>query len=230
MGRFIAVGVLVGILGLTGCTKVHYEGQPLTSLRGSPRIEQKAVVLYKPLSERESLKYFDRDWLAKGIQPIQIAIENVSLDPLQFHKEGLSLSILSDEMVKTLAHRYSKLKATTIGTPSAALLALGIVGVLAAPATFGLALALPIGVGTAGVHTASSILKAEAKLDQDYNAKFLRDAVIAPRGMLEGVIFVPRQDFHEPFTVKVTDTKTGKTLVVESKRYKTTSKKRMPTP
>ena len=221
MNRWLTFGCFLGMLSLNSCTRVHYEGQPLRSLSMKHKIEQKVIVLYKPLTTQESRKYLDRDWIAKGYQPVQIAIENISSDPMQFTKEGLSLPVASEEMIKTLAHRNSKIKATSIGAPSATMLTLGLIGLLAAPAAFGLILLVPIGLGSAGMHTASTLLKADTKLDQDYDIKFLHDGVIAPRSILEGVVFIPKKEFQDKFMLKVVDTKNNKIILVEAKKCKT---------
>lgn len=221
MNRWIAFSCILAALNLNSCTRVHYEGQPLSSLSMKHKIEQKVIVLYKPLTNQESRKYLDRDWISKGYQPVQIAIENISSDPMQFTKEGLSLPVASKEMIKALAHRNNKLKATTIGAPSATMLSLGLIGLLAAPAAFGLILLVPIGLGSAGMHTASSLLKADAKLDHDYDTKCLHDGVIPPRSVLEGVVFIPKKEYHDKFMLKVVDTKNNKLIVVEARKCKT---------
>jgi len=204
---------------------VDYEAKPLESIKTRPKVEEKVGVLYRVLTKKESIQYLGRNWLSKGYVPIQIAVENYSPNPVRFSQKGFSFPTEDYETIKAKAHQYTKSKAISISAPSFTCLTVGLIGLVLAPATFGVSgILVPIGIGGAGLHTASKMMQADAHLDKDYYGKFLHSGELVGHGVTEGIIFVPRQALltrgHEKLTLKVLDTKTEKVCVVEARRFK----------
>lgn len=214
------ISVVICIIASTSCNRIQYESQPLESIKTKPKVE-KVSVLYKPLSKKESVKYLGRNWQGKGYQPIQVAIENFSPNTILFAQKGISLPTVDYETIKLKIHEYAKAKAIGIGASSATCISVGLIGLILAPATFGITgVLLPIGIGGAGLHTASKIIKSDNSIEEDYQKKFLHDRQIAGNSIVEGIIFVPKQGFQEKFTIKMMDTKTEKAFFIEAKRFK----------
>ena len=215
------VPIIMGFMLLAGCNRVQYEGQPLESIKTKPKVQEKVGVLYKPLSKKESITYLGRNWQSRGYQPVQVAIENFSPNTILFAQAGISLPTVDYETIKLKAHQYTKTKAIGIGASSATCVTVGLIGLILAPATFGISgILLPIGIGGAGLHTASRMMQSDAFLDEDYQKKFLHNRQISGGTIVEGIIFVPKKGFHEKFTIKMMDTKTEKAFLVEAKRFK----------
>lgn len=212
--------IVSSIMVSTGCSRAQYEGKPLESIKTKPKVE-KVSVLYKPLSKQESVKYLGRNWQSKGYQPVQIAIENFSSNPILFSQRGISLPTTDYETIKFKLHQYAKAKVIGIGASSATCVSIGLIGLMLAPATFGITgVLLPIGLGGAGLHATSKMLQSEVSLDQDYQNKFLHDKQIAGNSVLEGIVFVPKKGFKDKFVIKMIDIKTEKAFFVEAKRIK----------
>jgi hypothetical protein len=212
---------VLGILALTSCNRVHYETQALESIKTRPKVEEKVKVLYKPLSKKESIKYLGRVWQNYGYQPVQIAVENFSTNTINFSRRGIALPTADYETIKTKAHQYTRATAIGVGASSATCVTIGLVGLLLAPATFGISgILVPIGLGGAGLHTASKMMQSDVSLDKDYEAKFLHDKAIEANGVIEGIVFIPLERFQESFVVKIVDPKAEKPLLVHAKRFR----------
>lgn len=210
---------------LTSCSHVDYESKPLETIKTRPKVEEKVGVLYKVLTKKESIAFLGRNWPSKGYQPVQIAIENYSPHPVKFSQKGFSFPTVDYETIKAKAHQYTKSKAIGLSAPSFTCLTVGLLGLVLAPATFGVSgILVPIGIGGAGLHTASKMMQADANLDKDYYKKFLHSGEIAGHSVSEGIIFIPKQALqvrgNEKLTLKVLDTKTEKMIVVEARRFK----------
>lgn len=217
MNKKSFVFIIVASLALTGCATSQYQSEPLHSLKVQPKKDQKAIVYYKPLTSKESVLYLGRNWQKKGYLPVQIAIENLSDDTIRFYNRGLSLPALDFETIKQKAHAYTTLKVMSIGAPSVTCLAVGIVGLVLAPATLGATAALiPIGLGGAGLKAASTVVQAKEDLDHDYQKKLLFDRSIPSHAYIEGIILVPKKQFKEHFTVKLFDPKENRVIAVEA--------------
>jgi hypothetical protein len=225
MNVFKWITTVTLIVCCSGCTRVEYESQPLESIKTKPKVDEKVGVLYKPLTKKESMHYLGRNWQSRGYQPIQIAIENYSPHPVQYSQKGLSLPVADYETITAQAHQYTKAKAIGISAPSFTCLTVGILGLLLAPATFGLTgILVPISVGGVGLHTASKMMQADQSLDQDYQKKFLHHGELAGNSVVEGIVFVPLQAFKErsqqKLTLKVLDTKTEKVVIVQARCFR----------
>ncbi|PCI95548.1 hypothetical protein COB11_01865 [Candidatus Aerophobetes bacterium] len=218
-------GIIAGLVCLSifssGCGRMDYEAQPLETIKAKPKSEEKVSVLYKPLTKKESMGYLDRNWQKKGVQPVQVAIENHTAHSMRFTQGGISLPTYDLDTIKQHAHVNTHVKALGIGAPSLTMVTLGIIGLAFAPATFGLTgILLPIGVGSLGLKTASNMIKSDKKLDEDYELKYLHDGVIPPHCIVEGIIFVPKKQFQGKFTMKFTDSSNEESIIVDPKRLR----------
>ncbi len=213
---------MAATLFLVGCSS-HYESAPLESIKTKPKVPQKVFVLYKTLTKDESKAYLGRNWSKKGYLPIQVVIENHGEDPVRFYRKGISMPTEDLETIKNKAHASTKFKTVLVGAPSVACVSLGIIGLALAPATFGISgILAPMAIGGTGIQKASTWVKEDMHLDQDYDEKFLKDTEIQPGDVAEGIIFVPKDQFIEKFKVKILDAKNKKLLIIQSKRYKKT--------
>lgn len=218
-------GKLLALLGLfffMGCSS-HYQSQPLETIKTKPKVPQKVFVLYKPLTKTESQAYLGRNWLKKGYLPVQVVIENHGEDPIRFYRKGIGLPTEDLTLIKNIAHSSTKFKTVLVGAPSVACISLGMIGLALAPATFGISgILVPMAIGGTGIQQASSWVKEDMLLDQDYEEKFLKDTEIQPGAVAEGIIFVPKDQFIERFKVKILDAKNQKVLIIQSRRSKKT--------
>lgn len=212
---------VVSMLLFTGCTTSRYETRPLQTIRSRPHTEEKVAVFYKPLSKKESLEYLGRNWIGKGFQPVQIVVENYSPDPIRFFRKGICLPTVNLEDIKQRAHSATEAKVLAVAAPSLTCVGASMFGLILAPATFGVSgVLVPLAVGGFGIHTASKWARSDLALDQDYEHKFLHDKEIPGNGVLEGIIFVPKDAFIEKFRVKIVDPKQEKALLVQAKRFR----------
>lgn len=213
--RWIA---LCATLFLVGCAS-NYQSQPLETIKTKPKVQQKIFVLYKPLTKAESKAYLGRNWIKKGYQPVQVVIENHGEEPIRFYLKGICLPTENLETIKNKAHANTKFKTVLVGAPSVACVSLSMVGLVLAPATFGISgILVPMAIGGTGIQKASSWVRQDLLLDQDYEEKFLKDAQIQPGACNEGIIFVPKDQFIERFKVKMLDEKNQRLIVIQSKR------------
>jgi hypothetical protein len=219
--RFSFFSFILSAAFFSGCSNAYYESKPLESIKTKPKVEEKVAVFYRPLSKKESKAYLGRVWQRNGYQPVQVVIENYSDSSIRFVRKGISMPTEDLQIIKEKAHSSTKLKVLVVGAPSIASISMGLIGLALSPATFGVSgILLPIAVGGTGVHTASTWIKADLKLDKDYEEKFLTDKEIDGGAIHEGIIFVPKEDFSDKFRVKIFDTKHERLIVVQAKKFK----------
>jgi hypothetical protein len=171
-----------------GCAS--YKPTPLPNLQPdfapySESIED-VTLACKALSEEECKKYFDRDIIDKGFQPVQMTIVNDTDDAILFHPDGVSLPVCPPEEVAKKCHTSTAGRATAYG-----------VGAL-----FLWPLAVPAIVDGVKSHEANK------ELDRDFGEKNIEQMVINPHTTHNGVIFVSNDDYQESFTVKLVNKET----------------------
>jgi hypothetical protein len=171
-----------------GCAS--YKPTPLPNLQPefatySESIEN-VTLACKALSKKECKKYFDRDIIGKGYQPLLMTIINDTNRQILFSPEGVSLPVCSPQEVARKCHTSTAGRATAYG-----------VGAL-----FLWPLAIPAIVD--GVKSS----KANTKLDRDFSKKNLEQIVINPYATHDGVIFFSNNEYQESFTVKLVDKET----------------------
>ena len=190
LSAVLAVGSL---LLLAGCAK--YKAMPLPQL--SVYSDKKGVSLaHRAFNVTESKMYLGRDIQKKGFQPLQLSITNNTDHSYQVTPSSLSMPIANADYVAQKSHTNTTGRAVGYGT--AAVLSCGL---FAIPA-------IVDGMGSS---------KANKQLDMDYCAKMLRlDTVIHPHSTLSGVIFVARGAYTNDFTLTLSDTDSGKKVVLHS--------------
>ena len=178
-----------------------YNAQPLTPLsytevdvRNHAKTQDVTVVA-KKLSKEDSLKYFDRNLLAKGIVPIQIFINNKSDKDLIFLKEKISLPLASVRAVAEKAHTSTVGRVTGYGLGSLVLWPLIIPAVVD------------------GLKSS----KANDQLDSDFYTKAAEDTIIRKNSTLDKVVFVPKDKYKSIFSLTLFDSESDATYPFDIK-------------
>jgi len=171
-----------------GCAS--YKPTPLPNLQPefapySENIEN-VTLACKALSEGECKKYFDRDIIDKGYQPVQMTIINDTDNSILFHPDGVSLPVCPPEEVAKKCYTSTAGRATAYG-----------VGAL-----FLWPLAIPAIVDGVKSHEANT------ELDKDFGERNIGQMVIIPHTTHNGVIFISNEDYQESFTVKLVNKET----------------------
>jgi len=183
-----------------GCAS--YKPTPLPNLQPefatySKNIEN-VTLACKTLSKEECKKYFDRDIIGKGYQPVLMTIINDTNRQILFSPEGVSLPVCSPQEVSKKCHTSTAGRATAYG-----------VGAL-----FLWPLAVPAIVD--GVKSS----KANTQLDRDFSEKNIEQMVINPNATHNGVIFISNTEYQESFTVKLVDKETRQKFEFDVKGLK----------
>ena len=171
------------LISFYGCAS--YKPTPLPNLQPefatySENIEN-ITLAAKALSKEESKKYFDRDIIGKGYQPVLMTIINDSNRHILFSPEGVSLPVISPQEVAEKSHTSTAGRVTAYG-----------VGAL-----FLWPLVIPAIVD--GVKSS----QANTQLDRDFSEKNIEQMVINPYSTHTGVIFLSNKEYQESFTVKL---------------------------
>ena len=191
MGRKIIYFILVLFCVhsiLYGCAS--YKPAPLTSLQPefAPYSEtiENVTLACKPLSREECKRFFDRDIIDKGYQPVQMTIVNDSSRYILFSTQGISLPVCSPQEVAEKCHT------STAGRASA----YGVAGIFIWPL---LVPAVVDGVGSSQANT---------KLDRDFNEKNMEQMVINPYATHNGIVFFSKSEYQDSFFVRLVDKET----------------------
>lgn len=179
-------------VSLYGCAS--YKPTPLPNLQPefapySENIEN-VTLASKALSEGECKKYFDRDIIDKGYQPVQMTIINDTDNSILFHPDGVSLPVCPPEEVAKKCYTSTAGRATAYG-----------VGAL-----FLWPLAIPAIVDGVKSHEANT------ELDKDFGEKNIEQMVINPHTTHNGVIFISSEEYQESFIVKLVNKETRQKL------------------
>ncbi|HCJ12613.1 MAG TPA: hypothetical protein DHV51_05990 [Opitutae bacterium] len=172
---------LIG-LSLVGCAS--YKPVAITPLKKETSHytceKENIEVMVCTLNSEESKKYFDRDIIEIGYQPIQFTVSNKGNEPIVFNHQNIGLVIENAQVVADKAHTSTAGRATAYG-----------VGAL-----FLWPLAIPAIVDGCG----SS--KANDQLDKDFNDKAGKvKAKIAALGSYTTIVFVPTEKYAANFPV-----------------------------
>jgi hypothetical protein len=185
--KFVSVLSLLNIL-LYGCAS--YKPTPLPTLQPEFATYSETIdnvtLACKTLSKGECKRYFDRDIIGKGYQPIQVTVNNDTKRYMLFSPQGVSLLVCSPEEVA------EKCRTSTAGRATA----YGVGALLFWPL---LIPAVVDGVGSSQANT---------KLDRDFNEKNMEQMVINPYSTHNGVIFISNTDYQESFNVRLVDKET----------------------
>ncbi len=167
-----SLGIIV-LLGASGCA--HYKGRPLMRL-ATPTAQNSTKSIsfaYHQFNANDCKVFFDRNILAKGYQPIHIAINNNTKRHLNLFKSNISLPCTPAEDVAQTLHTNTMNRVLCYGIP----------GLLIWPLIIP---AIVDGVGSSN---------ANKKLDRDFARKELCDQIISPFNKINGVICVPKECF-----------------------------------
>jgi hypothetical protein len=151
------------------------------------------IVAVRVFSKDDCRKYFDKDVISEGYQPIQVAVDNRSKEYLLLSKSGISLPMVPPEEVAKKCYRSTAGRATAYG-----------VGAL-----FLWPLAVPAIVD--GVKSSN----ANTQMDIDFAAKGLQESVIQPFSNISGVIFVPTSEFKSYLGVNLINKESNEKLTFE---------------
>lgn len=180
------------ILLASGCAK--YEAKPLKRLvtLASNTKEPSITLVHKVLDQTECKKYLDRDVISQGYQPVQITLANNSDRHLEFSKDNISIPHAPADEVAPKVHT------STVGRA----VGYGIAGIVFLPM---LIPAVIDGVGSA---------RANDQLDKDFAKKELEDQAVKPFSTINGLVFVPEEDFNHNFAVTLFDAKSHEKFIL----------------
>ena len=175
-----------------GCAS--YEPKPLPEIMPefatySETIEN-VTLACEALSQEECEKYFDRNIIQNGYQPLHITIANNSDQHILFSPKGVSLPVIPPDEVAEQCHTSTAGRATAYG-----------VG-----AVFFLPLVIPM------IVDGSKSYEANTQLDEDFSEKNIGELVINPQTTHNGVIFIATEDYQESFSLKLIARETKQNL------------------
>jgi hypothetical protein len=154
-----------------------------------PFSEEGVQIRAKAYSPRESMIYLNRDLLHRGLQPLQVTIQNNTGDSFYLSNSGLDLPNMSSKAVAG--------KLTRSAIPRA--IALRIAGFFFWP------LLIPA--------TIDSIITTKNYFDirRDYYAKSIKDhpELIVPYSTVNRVIFLPADQVADEFTLYLQESNSG---------------------
>ena len=211
--------LVLAVVLLPGCA--HYRARPLKTLPVPLSSEKQSVAFaYKIFDKKDCKKYLGRDLTNKGYQPIQLTIHNNSPKSLAFYLSAFNVHCAALREVTNRAHfstagRVLGYSAPGVAWTTAFIWQMTTIGgasglfFLPALAVWSLTFVPAIVDGIASV-------KANKKLDADYKHKALRDQILYPYHILNGVIFVPHKYFNEHFSFNLTDHENNKRFTLSS--------------
>ena len=189
--------VLVTLFPLSFFSCASYEAVAVPKLQPEFAVNAKkqndVIVAARVFSKDDCRKYFDKDVISEGYQPIQVAVDNRSKEYLLLSKSGISLPMVPPEEVAKKCYRSTAGRATGYG-----------IGAL-----FLWPLAVPAIVD--GVKSSN----ANTQMDIDFAAKGLQESVIQPFSNISGVIFVPTSEFKSYLGVNLINRETNEKLTFE---------------
>ncbi len=147
-------------------------------------IKDRGVVIFaRAITPDESKRYFGHDLISRGVQPLQLMIQNNT-------SEEYSLCPSSIDLDRVEASKVA-FKVTKSAIPRA--IAYRVASLLFWP------FAIPSTIDSIRVATHHN------KLKRDLKAKAVKDEVIAPYTTFHRILFVPVQKFKEVFKVTLID-------------------------
>lgn len=186
---------LLSLLSLAGCAR--YRAQGLHRLMPQAALQANAQSIsfaHRVFTPQDCKKYLDRNVIAKGYQPIQITLMNNTNRFIRVSPHAFSFACVDAYEVAQRVHTSTVKRAVGYG----------VAGLFVWP------LLIPAVVDGFGSE------KANEKLDYDYNAKLLRERVVKPYSMINGLIFVPNEEFESSFTLRVIDANTNESFILNS--------------
>jgi len=177
---------------VTSCAR--YESSTLCAFPVERIHEIQGVsIAARAFTKKDCKHYLDRDVLCKGYQPVQIYIKNSSESSYLFSTTRVTLPTVDPEEVSKKVH------SSTVGR----IAGYGAAALLASPL-----FAVPAVID--GYKSA----EANDTLDQDFLAKGAHDCVIAPHSFANMILFVPKEEYQETFSVTLIDENTNKPIKI----------------
>jgi len=174
----------LALIGLAGCA--HYKARPLNRLTPviPPNVQEQFISFsYHIFSQADCLKYLDRDVISKGYQPVHIAVTNHSCRSFYMPLGNFSFQCASALEVAQKVHTSTAKR----------VVGYGVLGLFLWPF---LIPAVIDGVGST---------EANQYLDIDFVKKSLEDQSISPFSTINGLIFVPKEQFNQNFSFALID-------------------------
>lgn len=188
---FTVLGLLPCLLLIPGCA--DYKAKPLRRLGSSVSLnsnEHFVSFAHHVFSKSDCKKYLGRNVISKGYQPVQITFTNNSDRSFLVSPSNFSLPSVDPGEVSEKVH-YSMIN-RVVGYGVGALF----LWPLAVPAI------------VEGVNSP----KANQQLDEDYDQKIVNSQELKPFSIVNGLIFVPKEDFDHNFTFTLVDQRENKRL------------------
>ncbi len=180
---FLPLLSVVMLAGLTGCAR--YRAKSLKSLTRSSHVKKNNISFsYQLFTVADCKKYFDRNVIRNGYQPIQITFVNNTDRYFNISKNSLSFDCVSTKEVAKSVHT------NTVGRA----VGFSVAGLFLWPFIIP---AIVDGIGSA---------KSNKQLDADFAQKALSKTIITPHSKINGIVFVSTDmQFDEEFTLTVSD-------------------------
>ncbi len=222
---FSGIIAIVMVTFTAGCAR--YSAKPLRTLRSAtpPKPTPHVSLAYEVYTKNDCKKYLGCNLISKGIQPVQITINNHSNHPINFAVNSLDLNTIPAETIAGIA-LDSKANWYLFGGPFVWLGSWFLAGTILDIAWAGHAatilpgitckvIGLAIGLYTIPLSLIPGIVahymeyRTKKKINNDYGHKALRDKTLASYEIINGIVFIPKNDFNPYFSLQVTDLETN---------------------
>lgn len=179
--------VLAGVFVLTSSWD-NYQSHPLKPaishwLPTFSLNDSKVVVAAKAMTPAESKRNFGHDLNSRGVQPVQLSIENNTSDEYSLCPSSVDLPRIETRKIA------AKITKSTLARG----IAYKIAGFFFWP------LMIP------GTIDSIRVMKHHQDIKKDLNAKSMRDEIIPPYSTFHRVLFVPMDQFQKTFKVTLID-------------------------
>ena len=151
---------------------------------------------YHIFSKSDCLQYLDRNVISKGYQPIHITFINNTDRYFYLSPKNFSFPCVSPAEVADKVHTSTIKRATSYGI---------------------LALFIPIFIIPAVVDGVNSS-NANINLDMDFERKSLHEKIVKPYEIVNGLIFVPINNFNPIFSFSVYDMNSQEAFLLTSSK------------
>jgi len=181
------VGFLTIATLLSGCASYRASSLGYLAPEATQSDSPKGVsVACKAFNHQDCKKYLDRDVLSKGYQPVQIAIHNNTNKSYLINANGIGLPLAKSEEVAEKVHT------STVGR----VVGYGVGSLFIWP------LIIPAIVD--GIKSS----EANEHLDKDFASKEVKEEIIYPKTSVNALLFVPKDEYNNTFTITLIDLET----------------------
>jgi hypothetical protein len=190
--------LLASLIFLTGCASYSASSLALLPQEQALQSTQNSNILvtWQSYDKVDCKKYLGRDVISEGYQPIQITIRNNTNDPLYFSPQNFNIPLAPVNEVARKVHTSTAARVVGYGVPGL------FIWPFLIPAVYD------------GIKSSS----ANDSLDADYEAKVMREQVIHPLSMFNGVVFVPQKYANQTIEMYLVNSKTNEKVVFSGNR------------